>query len=72
MNTLGKLEARLQQCLEPLPSNENKELYSILSIDPQWDTINRSGLWGVTELDIVSCLHDRFAYASNLTDIIVR
>ncbi|XP_017759494.1 PREDICTED: uncharacterized protein LOC108550299 [Eufriesea mexicana] len=72
VNALGKLEARLQQCLEPLPSNENKELYSILSIDPQWDTINRSGLWGVTELDIVSCLHDRFRHASNLTDIIIR
>ncbi|XP_053987375.1 uncharacterized protein LOC128880872 isoform X1 [Hylaeus volcanicus] len=72
VSALGKLETRLQQCLEPLPSNENKELYSILSIDPQWDTINRSGLWGVTELDIVSCLHDRFTHASNLTDIIVR
>ncbi|XP_076233157.1 Hermansky-Pudlak syndrome 4 protein isoform X2 [Calliopsis andreniformis] len=72
VTTLGKLETRLQQCLEPLPSNENKELYSILSIDPQWDTINRSGLWGVTELDIVSSLHDRFTHASNLTDIIVR
>lgn len=72
VSTLGKLEARLQQCLEPLPSNENKELYSILGIDPQWDTVNRSGLWGVTELDIVSCLHDRFTHASNLTDIIVR
>ncbi|XP_017880807.1 uncharacterized protein LOC108625361 isoform X2 [Ceratina calcarata] len=72
VSTLGKLETRLQQCLEPLPSNENKELYSILSVDPQWDTINRSGLWGVTELDIVSSLHDRFTHASNLTDIIVR
>ncbi|XP_076228177.1 Hermansky-Pudlak syndrome 4 protein isoform X2 [Nomia melanderi] len=72
VSTLGKLETRLQQCLEPLPSNENKELYSILNIDHQWDTINRSGLWGVTELDIVSCLHDRFSRASNLTDIIVR
>ncbi|XP_076288693.1 Hermansky-Pudlak syndrome 4 protein isoform X3 [Lasioglossum baleicum] len=72
VSALGKLETRLQQCLEPLPSNENKELYSILNIDSQWDTINRSGLWGVTELDIVSCLHDRFSRASNLTDIIVR
>ncbi|KAL6258441.1 hypothetical protein P5V15_010397 [Pogonomyrmex californicus] len=72
VNTLGKLESRLQQCLEPLPSTENKELYSILNVDPQWDTVQRSGLWGVTELDIVSCLHDRFTKASNLTDIIVR
>ncbi|KAG5337832.1 HPS4 protein, partial [Acromyrmex heyeri] len=71
VSTLGKLETRLQQCLEPLPSTENKELYSILSVDPQWDTVQRSGLWGVTELDIVSCLHDRFTQASNLTDIIV-
>lgn len=72
VSTLGKLELRLQQCLEPLPSTENKELYSILNIDPQWDTVQRYGLWGVTELDIVSCLHDRFTQASNLTDIIVR
>ncbi|XP_012540121.1 uncharacterized protein LOC105838818 isoform X2 [Monomorium pharaonis] len=72
VSTLGKLESRLQQCLEPLPSTENKELYSILNVDPQWDTVQRSGLWGVTELDIVSCLHDRFTQASNLTDIIVR
>ncbi|XP_070162156.1 uncharacterized protein Hps4 isoform X2 [Polyergus mexicanus] len=72
VSTLGKLESRLQQCLEPLPSTENKELYSILNINPQWDTVQRSGLWGVTELDIVSCLHDRFTQSSNLTDIIVR
>ncbi|KAL0125675.1 hypothetical protein PUN28_004625 [Cardiocondyla obscurior] len=72
VSTLGKLESRLQQCLEPLPSTENKELYSILNIDPQWDTVQRSGLWGVTELDIVSCLHDRFTQVSSLTDIIVR
>ena len=72
INTLGRLESRLQQCLDPLPSNENKELYSLLSVDPQWDTLHRSGLWGVTELDIVSSLHSRFTKASNLTDIIVR
>ncbi|KAG7208950.1 hypothetical protein KM043_015124 [Ampulex compressa] len=72
VSTLGKLELRLQQCLEPLPATENKELYSILSIDPEWDTVQRSGLWGVTELDIVSSLHNRFTHASNLTDVIVR
>ncbi|KAK2588525.1 hypothetical protein KPH14_006304 [Odynerus spinipes] len=72
IKTLGRLESQLQQCLDPLPSNENKELYSILSVDAEWDTIHRSGLWGVTELDIVSCLHDRFTQTSNLTDIIVR
>ncbi|XP_043504941.1 uncharacterized protein LOC122525964 isoform X2 [Polistes fuscatus] len=72
IKTLGGLEFQLQQCLDPLPSNENKELYSILSVDAEWDTINRSGLWGVTELDMVSCLHDRFRQASNLTDVIVR
>ncbi|KAI4499425.1 hypothetical protein M0802_005321 [Mischocyttarus mexicanus] len=72
IKTLGRLESQLQQCLDPLPSNENKELYSILSVDADWDTINRSGLWGVTELDMVSCLHDRFRQASNLTDVIVR
>ncbi|XP_035739202.1 uncharacterized protein LOC118449101 isoform X2 [Vespa mandarinia] len=72
IKTLGRLESQLQQCLDPLPSNENKELYSILSVDAEWDTIHRSGLWGVTELDIVSCLHDRFKQASNLTDVIVR
>ncbi|XP_043281615.1 uncharacterized protein HPS4 isoform X2 [Venturia canescens] len=72
INTLGRLENRLQQCLDPLPSNENKELYSVLSVDPQWDTLHRSGLWGVTELDIVSSLHNRFTKTRNLTDIIVR
>ncbi|XP_066595114.1 uncharacterized protein HPS4, partial [Prorops nasuta] len=72
IGTLGKLEARLQQSLDPLPSNESKKLYSILHIDPDWDTMQRTGLWGVTELDIASCLHDRFMCSSNLTDIIVR
>ncbi|XP_008559281.1 BLOC-3 complex member HPS4 isoform X1 [Microplitis demolitor] len=72
MNTLGHLESRLQHCLDPLPSGEHKELYSVLSVDPQWDTLDRSGLWGVTELDIVSSLHNRFCESSNLTDIIVR
>lgn len=72
MNTLGHLETRLQQCLEPLPSSDHKELYSVLSVDLQWDTLHRSGLWGVTELDIVAALHNRFTQSSNLTDIIVR
>jgi hypothetical protein len=69
---LGYLETRLQQCLEPFPSNESKELYSVLSVDSDWDTTLRSGLWGVTELDIVSSLHNRFRHNNNLTDIIVR
>ncbi|KAH0560212.1 uncharacterized protein LOC123264539 [Cotesia glomerata] len=72
INTLGNLESRLQHCLDPLPSGEHKELYSVLSVDPQWDTLDRSGLWGVTELDIVSSLYNRFTESSNLTDIIVR
>ncbi|XP_014213898.1 uncharacterized protein LOC106643323 [Copidosoma floridanum] len=72
VSILGCLEVSLQQCLEPLPSNENKELYSVLSVDSEWDTIHRSGLWGVTELDVVSSLHDRFKRNKNLTDIVVR
>ena len=72
ISILGNLEVRLQQCLEPLPSNESKELYSVLSLDAEWDTIHRSGLWGVTELDLVSSIHDRFKRSNNLTDITVR
>lgn len=72
MNNLERLESRLQYCLDPQPSSNSKELYSVLGIDSQWDTTHRSGLWGVTELDIVSSLHDRFKQSSNITDIIVR
>ncbi|XP_008207978.1 uncharacterized protein LOC100116464 isoform X2 [Nasonia vitripennis] len=72
ISILGCLETRLQQCLEPLPSNESKELYSVLSVDSDWDTIHRSGLWGVTELEVVSSLHDRFRQNKNLTEMIVR
>ncbi|XP_044015038.1 uncharacterized protein LOC122857111 [Aphidius gifuensis] len=72
MNNLERLESRLQYCLDPQPSSNSKELYSVLGIDSQWDTTHRSGLWGVTELDIVSSLHDRFKKSSNITDIIVR
>ncbi|XP_058803293.1 uncharacterized protein LOC131671110 isoform X2 [Phymastichus coffea] len=72
ISILGNLETHLQQCLEPLPSNESKELYSVLSVDSDWDTIHRSGLWGVTELDVVSSLHDRFQRNKTLTDITVR
>ena len=72
MSMWGCLEERLQQCLEPLPSNESKELYSVLSVDSEWDTVHRSGLWGVTELDIVSSLHDRFRKNNSITDITVR
>ncbi|XP_032667504.1 uncharacterized protein LOC116842414 isoform X2 [Odontomachus brunneus] len=79
VSTLGKLETRLQQCLEPLPSTDNKEQYSILNVDPQWDTIQRAGLWGITDLDIVSSLHDRFLRSRRqtngsqyLTELIIR
>ncbi|KAJ8680532.1 hypothetical protein QAD02_016319 [Eretmocerus hayati] len=72
VSILGRLEMRLQECLEPLPSNESKELYSVLSLDSDWDTVHRSGLWGVTELDVVSSLHNKFKRNRNVTDIIVR
>ncbi|XP_012275273.1 uncharacterized protein LOC105696959 isoform X2 [Orussus abietinus] len=72
VNTLGSLELRLQQTLEPQPATDNKELYSVLCVDPQWDTVHRSGLWGVTELEIISSLHDKFSRSCNLTDIVVR
>ncbi|XP_014232932.1 uncharacterized protein LOC106656455 isoform X2 [Trichogramma pretiosum] len=70
---LSTLELRLQQCLEqPLPANESKELYSVLSVDSEWDTTYRSGLWGVTELDLVSSIHDRFKRNNNVTDVTIR
>lgn len=62
----------MQQCLDPLPLNESKELYSVLSVDSDWDTVHRSGLWGVTELDMVSVLHERLKKGRNITDIVVR
>ncbi|XP_043482574.1 uncharacterized protein LOC122511429 [Leptopilina heterotoma] len=72
INNLGKLEICLQQCLDPLPITENKELYSVLSVNSEWDTTYRSGLWGVTELDILATLHNRFTNKNNLTEIIIR
>ncbi|XP_046621533.1 uncharacterized protein LOC124305782 isoform X2 [Neodiprion virginianus] len=72
VQVLAKLECKLQRCLEPLPPSDSRELYSVLSVDPQWDTVHRAGLWGVTEIEIVSFLHDRFSKAGNMTDIVVR
>ncbi|XP_063972551.1 uncharacterized protein LOC135160191 isoform X2 [Diachasmimorpha longicaudata] len=72
MNHLGRLETRLAHCMEPMPCSQHKDLYSVLSIDPEWDTLQRSGLWGVSELEIVGKIHDRFKKGRNLTDVIVR
>uniref|UniRef100_A0A0C9RFL7 HPS4_1 protein n=1 Tax=Fopius arisanus TaxID=64838 RepID=A0A0C9RFL7_9HYME len=72
MNHLGRLESRLGHCMEPMPSHEHKELYSVLSVDPEWDTLHRSGLWGVSELEIAGVIHERFRKSRNLTDVIVR
>ena len=72
VNNLGKIESRLQECLDPLPVIENKELYSVLAVDSEWDTLHRSGLWGVTELEIISTLHRRFMGANWLSEVIAR
>lgn len=72
---LGKLERQLRQCLEMYPGSnqsDNGEPYSYLCMDPHWDTTERGGPWGGTELGALTHLHRDFNNMRNLTEIILR
>lgn len=72
---LGKLEKQLRQCLEMCPSNnngQNGEPYSYLTMEQHWDTVQRGGPWGATELGALTHLHRDFANSKNLTEILLR
>lgn len=65
---------QLRQCLDPYPvaSVDQGETYSYLCVDPQWDTTQRGGPWGVPELGALTHLHRDFSHARNITEITLR
>lgn len=65
---------QIRQCLDPYPvaSVDQGETYSYLCVDPQWDTTQRGGPWGVPELGALTHLHRDFSHARNITEITLR
>ncbi|XP_065161908.1 uncharacterized protein HPS4 [Atheta coriaria] len=78
--SLGKLEKQLRHCLETYPGNTSggnsssdaNDPYSYLSMDQHWDTIQRGGPWGCSELGALTHLHRDFCNTKNITEITLR
>lgn len=41
-------------------------------MDPKWDTVQRGGPWGTSELGALTHLHRDFVEARNLMEILLR
>jgi len=72
VNSLSRLEMHLQQCLDHFPQGEGLESYSFLTLDPNWDMIQRGGIWASRELEVVACLHSNFIQSPSLCEVVVR
>jgi hypothetical protein len=72
VNSLPRLEMHLQHCLDHIPQGERLESYSFLTLDPNWDMIQRGGTWQSTELEVVACVHNDFIRSPSLSEVIVR
>ena len=62
----------LQQCLDHFPQGEGLESYSFLTLDPNWDMIQRGGIWASRELEVAACLHSDFIQSPSLCEVVVR
>ncbi|PNF36782.1 hypothetical protein B7P43_G11166 [Cryptotermes secundus] len=72
VNSLPRLEMHLQHCLDHFPQGERLESYSFLTLDPNWDMIQRGGTWPSAELEVVACLHNNFIRSPSLSEVVVR
>jgi hypothetical protein len=72
VNSLSKLEMHLLQCLDHFPQGEGLESYSFLTLDPNWDMIQREGTWASKELEVVASLHSDFIKSPSLSEVVVR
>ncbi|XP_066138280.1 uncharacterized protein HPS4 isoform X2 [Euwallacea fornicatus] len=68
---LGVLERQLEkQLTNPIKSSSEKDLYSILKLNPNWDTVTQFGLW--EDLDDLTHLHGNFMKHQLITDVYLR
>ncbi|XP_066250187.1 BLOC-3 complex member HPS4 [Euwallacea similis] len=68
---LGALEKHLEEHLiNPIKSSSEKDLYSILNLSPNWDTVVQFGLW--ENFSDLTHLHENFMKHQLITDVYLR
>ncbi|KAG4074157.1 hypothetical protein HA402_014362 [Bradysia odoriphaga] len=73
VSRLTRLEASLNQILNVSVDGDKSEgNYSFLSVDPNWDTLQRCGPWSNKDLEHVEQIRHDFVRTNNTTDMILR
>lgn len=73
VSRLSRIEASLSQTLNVnVDGDKNDGGYSFLSMDPHWDTLQRSGPWSSVDLTTLECMRHDFRAGSGKTDLILR
>lgn len=65
------MERQLEGCMEDFKGNPPPDgLYSVLSLDSDWETVKREGLW--EDMEDLTLSHGDYLDNPDLTDIYVR
>lgn len=68
------MELHLNQMLNVNVDGDNKGDggYSFISLDQNWDTLQRCGPWSLADLNSIECIRNDFSKISGITDLILR
>lgn len=73
MSRLTRLETSLNQILNVNVDGDKSEgNYSFISVDPNWDTLQRCGPWSNKDLEHVEHIRHDFVKMTGTTDMILR
>lgn len=73
VSRLTRIEANLNQTLNVNVDGEKSEGgYSFISLDPNWDTLQRGGPWSTIDLTSIEYMRNNFNQISDITDLILR
>ena len=70
------LERHFQQCFESIPQtqslNVTNDSYSFINVHSEWETLQKSGTWTTSQMEVVHKLHEDFSDDPTITDISIR
>ena len=70
---LPRLEANLNQILNVNVGGDKTDGgYSFVTLDPNWDTLERGGPWSNTDLTSVELIREEFAGNAGLNNLTLR
>lgn len=73
VSRLTRIEANLNQTLNVNVDGEKSEGgYSFISLDPNWDTLQRGGPWSTADLTSIEYMRNNFNQLYDISDLILR